>query len=214
MKGSLDGQHVNTSVYQSLASNYMEICRKTFELGADFLNNDDLVMEFYKLQASIMKSHPQIFFAREAAVEAILEKAVSYIDHQNAEAMSQVVRFIVGFLEFDTRTHTALRPTWHELLKCISPMLVPAVLKAILFHAHPASRELLKILFAYRHNKIFLTTYADNFIRFDRSIDELQLVPQADRNSFANALGVCTTSHRLRDVIENFKKKIAHASKQ
>jgi len=207
------GQDANTSVYQSLAANYMGICAKTFEI-ADFLNNDDLVMEFFKLQSSVMKSHPLIFFAREDAVEAILDKAVSYIGHQNAEAMSQVVRFIVGFLEFDAKTHARLRQTWHELLKCISPKLVPAVLKAILFQNHPASRELLKILYAYRHNKIFLTTFADNFIRFDRTIEELQAIPQAEKASFVNSLGICNSSFRLRDAIEKFKKTIAQAASQ
>jgi hypothetical protein len=201
------GQNADSSVCKSLSANYINICRKTFE-NCNFMENDELIMEFFKLQHSIIKSHPYIFFGREDVVEAILDQAVMCIQYRNAEVTAAIVKFLCGFLEFDLSKHKQYEPMFIELLKHISPKLIPAVLNTVLFEEHPASRDLVRILHAYRHFKRFLTTYTDNFIRYDTSIPSLQNVPQVQRDSFANSLAVCTTMMKMKAAVDNFKKML------
>lgn len=190
----------------------MNICRKAFD--SNFVHNDELIIDFFKLQHSIVKSHPQIFFGRDDVAEVILDHAVLCLEYQNMEVATGVVKFLVGFLDFDLETNRPYQQIFAELVKHVSPKLVPSVLKAILFEEHPASRELARILHAYRPYKKFLTTFTDNFIRFDTSIPALQVVPQAHRNAFAESIARSTTLFKIKANLDSFKKKILEYSKQ
>jgi hypothetical protein len=200
------GLDSTTSVYQSLLKNYIGLCQVTFDSNS-FHNDDQLMIEFFTLQHSILKSYPQLFFANIEVCECIVDHAITCIEYRNMEVSSSIVKFIVSILDFNVTKSPQYQQQVIHMLQYTSPELIPKVLKAVLFEDHPASRELIKILHAYRFYKRFLTTFTDNLIRYDQTIQVLQRVKQEERNAFASQLAKCTTLSKMKTVIEEFKSQ-------